>query len=91
MLFLPINSTDSEMILIYKAMVRVRRFRFLVNSLGFIPTEPSKVYEYNAAVVASITANKITPRLRHIDLPLSYMHYEQTKEVFQAVQTPSRF
>ena len=48
------------------------------------------MHEDNAAVVTSITANKITPRLRHIDLPLAYLHYEHTKEVFQAVQTPSR-
>ena len=32
---------------------------------------------------------KITPRLRHVDLPLAYLHYEHTKEVFQAVQSPS--
>ena len=70
-------------------MVRVSQFRFLVTSLGFLPAYPTKVYEDNAAVVTSITTKKITPRLRNIDLPLCYLCYEHTKEVFQAVQNQS--
>ena len=50
----------------------------------------TKLHEDNEEVVTSSTANKITPRLGHIDLTLAYLHYEHTKEVFQAVQTPSR-
>ena len=76
--------------LIYKDVVRVRRFRLLVTFLGFVPTNPTKFYEDNASVVTSTMANKITPRLRYFDLPLAYLHYEHTKEAFQAVQTLSR-
>ena len=89
-LFLPINSTDAEMRLIYKAVVRVRQFQFLVTSLGFLPTKPTKVYEDNVAVVTSIISNKITPRHRIIYLSFAYLHYKHTKEGFEAVQTPSR-
>ena len=71
-------------------MIRVWKFRFLVTSLGFLPEKTERVNEDNAAVVTSITANKITPRLRHIDLVLSSLFQEHTKEGFQAVQTLSR-
>ena len=76
--------------LIYKSRVRVRQCRFLVTYLGFLPTKPIKIYEDNAAVVTSFKSNKITPKIRNVDLPLAYFHYECTKEVFEAVQTPSR-
>ena len=74
-LSIPINSNDSEMRLICKSVVRVRRFRFLVTSLGF-------VYEDDTAALIPITDNNITPRIRHIDLPLACLCYEHTKEVF---------
>ena len=61
--FLPINYTDSEIRLIFKAVVRVSQSRFLVTSLGFLPTNPTKVYKDNVVVVKSITANKITPKI----------------------------
>ena len=71
-------------------MVRARQFRLLAPSLGFIPANASKVCEDNATVVTSITANKITPRLRHIGLPLAYLSYEHMSGVFQAGQEQSR-
>ena len=69
--------------LIYKVVVRVRQHRFLVASLMFIPTKQTKVYEDDEEVVTCITANKITPQLRHIHLPLAYLHYDYTMGVFQ--------
>ena len=59
-------------------------------SLGFIPTKPTKEYEDNETLVTSIVANKITQSTWHVDLPLAHLHYEHTKEVFQAVQTSFR-
>ena len=76
--------------LIYKAVVRVSQFRFLVTSVGFIPIKTTKVYEENAELFTSITANNIAPRLRHVDLLLTFIHCEHTKEVFQVAQTQSR-
>ena len=55
--------------------------------LGFIPTKQTKVYEDDEEVVTCITANKITPKLRHIHLPLAHLRYDHTKGVFQALQT----
>lgn len=77
------NATNSETRLIYKAEARVRPFRFLVVSLGFIPTNITKVYENNAALVSSITYNNVAPRLRHTDVPLAYLNYEYTRGIFQ--------
>ena len=71
-------------------MVRIRQFRLLVTSLVFLTTKLTKVYEDNEALVTSITANKETPRIRHVDLPLDYLHCAHAKDVFQAVQTLSR-
>ena len=75
--------------LIYKVIVRVRQYRFLVTSLIFIPKKTTKVYEDNEEVVTHITTNKITLQLRHIHLPLAYLHHDHTKGMFQDLQTPS--
>ena len=75
--------------LICKVIARVRQHRFLVTSLMFIPKKTTKVYEDNEEVVMHTTTNKITPQRRHIHLPLAYLHYDHTKGMFKALQTPS--
>lgn len=86
----PINSSDAEMRVLFKSVVRVKTFRLFLISLGCPPTSPTRVYEDNEAVVTSVNSHRITPRLRHIDIPLCYMHNEQSKGVFEVFQVGTR-
>ena len=88
--FVPINSSDVEMKTLFKSVVRLKTCRLLLTSLEFVATSPTKVYEDNEAVVTSVNSHRITPRLRHIDIPLCCMHNEQAKGVFEVVQIGTR-
>ena len=48
------------------------------------------MYEDNEAVVTSVNSHRITPQLRHIDIPLCYMHNEQAKGIFEVVHVGTR-
>jgi hypothetical protein len=47
--------------------------------MGYPCLIPTPVYTDNAAVTAIIDANRMTPRCRHIDIPIAYLHQEHTK------------
>lgn len=88
--FVPINSSDSEIKTLFKSVVRVKTFRLLLTSMRLIPAKPTKVYEDNEAVALSTNSHRITPRLRHIDIPLYCTHEEQSKGAFEVVKVGAR-
>ena len=55
--FVPINSSNAEMKILFKSVVRVKTFRLLLMSMGFILARPTKGYEDNEAVVSSVTSH----------------------------------
>ena len=87
---IPINSSDAELRTLFKSVVRLKTFRLFLTSIGFTATSPTKVYEDNEAVESSVTSNRIIPRLRHIDVPLCYLHEEQAKGSFTVVHHLTR-
>ena len=88
-LFVPINSSDAEMKMLFKSVARVKTFGLLLTSIGFLPTKPTRVYEDNEAVTSSVTTHRITRRSRHIDIPLCFMHDQQAKRVFEVIKVGS--
>ena len=88
--FVPINSSDAQIKTLSKSVVPLKTCRLLLTSIGFVATSPTKVYEDNEAVVTSVNSHRITPRLRHIDTPLCYIHEEQAKGIFEVIQVGTR-
>ena len=70
-------------------MVSIKKFRLLFISLVFITTTFTKVYEDNAAVVSSVKYRVITPRLRHMCVPLCCVNNEHTKGMYDTQHTPT--
>ena len=87
---IPINSSDAEMKILCKSVVWLKTIRLFLTSIGFPATRPTKVYEDNEAVASTVTSHRITPRLRHIDIPLCYLHDEHAKGAFEVVKAPGR-
>lgn len=51
--------------------------------MGFPAPLPSPLYVDNSAVDAVIDANKLTPRCRHLDIPIAFLHQEKGKSYEQ--------
>lgn len=85
---MPTNSSEAELRISYKAIIRVKQYRLLLTSLG-VPTS-AKCYEDNESVVHTMTSHRITPRLRHVDIPTCFLHHEHGNKTFEVKQIPSR-
>jgi hypothetical protein len=51
--------------------------------MGFPCRLPTPLYTDNAAVSAIIDAKRMTPRCRHLDIPIAYLHEQQGKSFDQ--------
>ena len=69
-LFLPTNSSDAELLILHKAILRVKQYRLLLTSLGVPMSAPTKPHEDNESVVHTLQYYRITPRLRHVGIPI---------------------
>ena len=76
--------------ILHKSIVRLKTFRLLLTSIRFTAISPTIVYKDNEAIATSVNSHRITPQLRHINILLCYMHNEQTKGLFEVIQTPMR-
>ena len=75
------HTTDAEMKGTYAGVRRLLPLRRLLESMGFPCQQPTPLYVDNAAVSAIIDAKRMTPRCRHLDIPIAYLH-EQHKKSF---------
>jgi hypothetical protein len=66
----------------YSGVRRLIPLRRLLESMGFPCQQPTPVYVDNAAVSAIIDAKRMTPRCRHLDIPICYLH-EQSGVSYQ--------
>jgi hypothetical protein len=71
------HTTDAEMKAQFTAVRRLQPIRRLLESMGYPCQKPTPAYTDNAAVAAVIDAKRMTPRCRHIDIPIAYLHQEK--------------
>lgn len=90
-LILPINSTDAEVRILCLSLLRTKIIRTLLLNMGLPVGKPTPHYEDNSAAIQLVQAHRVTPRLRHIDIPLCYLHMEHQLGTFRVEQRPSRF
>ena len=55
----------------------------LLEFLGFPAPLPTPLYLDNSAVDSIIDANRLTPRCRHLDIPIAFLHQEKGKSFKQ--------
>jgi hypothetical protein len=73
------HTTDAETKAQFVAVRRLQPIRRLLESMGYPCPAPTNVYTDNSAVTAIVEANRMTPRCRHIDIPIAYLHQEHRK------------
>ena len=90
-LLLPVNSTDAEVRILYFSLLMTKQIRNLLIAMGFPVGKAAPHYEDNVAASNLVHAHRLTPRLKHIDLPLCLLHHENNLDTFTIIQQPSRF
>ena len=73
------HTTDAEMKATYDGVKHILPVRQLFAFSGLPLQEPSKMYTDNAAVHAIIDSKRMTPRCRHLDIPIAFLHQEKDR------------
>ena len=69
-----LHTTDSEAQASFDGVKRLAPIRALCEFMGFPLSDPSTHFVDNAAVHQIITSERMTPRCRHFDLPIAFLH-----------------
>ena len=89
-LFLPLHPTYSEINLFFFALVRTIRFRLLLRSVCMLDGEPTVTHVDNKSTIDIVQAQKITPRIKRIDLPIRFLQQHCLIGNVRLVHDPSR-
>ena len=73
-----VHTTASEMKAAYDGVRHVEPIRSLFAFNGYPLPEPSPLFCDNAAVNAIVDSERMTPRCRHLDIPIAFLH--ETKD-----------
>ena len=74
-----LHTTDAEMKGGSAGVQQLQPVRRLFEFSGFPLGQPSQAYTDNSAVHAIVESGKMTPRCRHIDIPIALMHQEYNR------------
>ena len=72
---------DAEMKSAYSSIRRLLPLCHILESMGFPCQDSTPLYVDNATVSAIIDTKRMTPRCRHLDIPIAYL-YEQSNTSF---------
>ena len=78
------NTTDAEVKAAYDGTKRLKPIVSILEQMGFRLSKPTPIHIDNAATVAIIAAERMTPRCRHLDIPIAFLH--QSKENDEIVE-----
>jgi hypothetical protein len=79
------HSTDAELRSIYTAVKKtIGALEFLMH-LGYAPPAPTCHHEDNQPSIDIISANQVTSRVRHIHIPVCYLHFHLDRGYYRPV------
>ena len=67
---------------------RVIQYRIFKTSLGSPICQPTPVYEDNDPVISQVKQDKLTPRITHLDVPMTWLHEQGLMRTCVAIFTP---
>ena len=85
------NTTDSELNASYVGVKRILPFRSLSLQMGLTLRKPTPLFGDNGASIAVIQTERMTPRCRHLDIPIAFLHQERRDSTFREEQSPTQF
>jgi hypothetical protein len=79
------HSTDAELRAMFTATKRTITFRNFIEHYGYNLPEPTRHHEDNQPSIDIVAANKVTSRVRHIHIPVCYMHHYYDRGTFTPI------
>ena len=70
------------MICLLEAVKRTTVIRRFLQQLGYSQNEPTVIAEDNQPLIHEVTHNRITSRVRHLDVPLAHLQEKYLHEIF---------
>lgn len=83
------STNDAEVQALFQATKRTLLYRSILRSIDIPQEEPTPTYEDNAATIAQVMNNQLTPRVKHIDILIGWLHEQATRQRMKPIQTPS--
>ena len=80
------STTDAVTRAVFKAVRRIIVLRNFFCSLGFPISAPTPLFEDNKGTHDVIEAGRLTPRVKHIDIPLCYLHEKYKSGEYNVVE-----
>jgi hypothetical protein len=74
------HTTDSELHGAFVGVRYLKPIRQLCAFMGFPLGKPTTLHVDNAAVEAIIKSDRVTPRCRHIDIPIALLQFEKDRD-----------
>jgi len=68
------STTDAEMRTLFTGLKKIVTFRNFLTHLGFLEPEPTTISEDNQGTSDIVHAGRLTRRVKHIGIPLCYIH-----------------
>ena len=84
------HTTDSEMKASFEGCRHLIPIREIFMEMGCEIAEPSFLYSDNKAVVDVIDCGRMTPRCRHIAIPIAFLHHHKGKTFQQKLITTDK-
>ena len=79
------HTNGSEIRAFFTGVKRTIVFRRFFESLGKIIKGPTISYEDNNAAIQQMHADKLTPRIKHLDIMMTWLHEQHTYQNYVAV------
>ena len=82
-------TNDSEIKAIFKGTKKTKIFRRFLESVGRPLTHPTPTYEDNDATISQILKERLTPRIKHLGIPMTVLHEDHQRGVYVAAYCPT--
>ena len=83
------STTDAEIRSLFTGLRKVITFRNFLRHLGRPELKPTIIFEDNKGTSDIVRAGRLTPRVKHIDIPLCYIHEQNAIKSFDIAECPS--
>jgi len=80
-----LHTNGSEIRAFFTGVKRTKIIRRCVVSLGRTSKGPTPSYEDNDATIHQIQANKLTPKIKHLDIMMTWLHEQDAYKIFVTI------
>ena len=74
---------------LFQTAKRMVSYRRLLLSIGRASPTATPIFEDNAATIAQVLRDRITPRTKHLDILITWLHEQYSQERFVPIHATS--